>query len=249
LETPGTFKQVAQHWKISDRTVRRWRDLQKKTGSLEPGRFSPGRPRKLSAIQLFLLGFFKLLFPGTPFPFPFFEHSLINIFWFLDALLSQCCAFLQYFGANIEISDTYIVSRGLQALGFTKKKLSHINIRRDPVQRQQWWTLPSPHGVFNVSRDRLVDIDESGIVLYSAERGFGHSPRGRRAVTLSPSPRGTKFTLILAISKNGVIAWDISKNNTSSKKFRDYLHFCLHPALETRGTFFFSFVSFKSNVH
>jgi transposase-like protein len=67
LETPGTLKQVARHWKVSDRTVRRWRDLYKQKGSLEPGRFSPGRPLKLSAFQLFLLGFFKLLFPGNGF--------------------------------------------------------------------------------------------------------------------------------------------------------------------------------------
>jgi hypothetical protein len=120
-------------------------------------------------------------------------------------------------------------------IGFTKKKLSHVNIRRNPLQRQQWWTLLSPHGLFDVPRELLVDIDECSIVLYSAERGFGHAPKGQKAATLSPSPRGTKFTLILAISRSGVIAWDISKTNTTSERFRDFLHFCLHPALGTRG--------------
>jgi hypothetical protein len=59
-------------------------------------------------------------------------------------------------------------------LGFTKKKLSHINAKRDPIQRQMWWTLPAPKGVLNVPRDLLIDIEETSVVLYSAKRGFGH---------------------------------------------------------------------------
>jgi hypothetical protein len=136
-----------------------------------------------------------------------------------------------------------MVSRGLRVLGFTKKKLCHINIRRDPAEREQWWKPPPPEGVLSVPRDLLIDIDETSIVLYTAERGFGHALRDRRAVTLSPSPRGTKYTVILAISYCGVVAWDIAKKNTNSESFRNYLRFCLHPALGRKGTFhsFFSF--------
>jgi hypothetical protein len=65
LQTPGNFKQKADHWRVSERTVRRWSNQLRQKSHLKPGRFSPGRPRKLSALHLFLLGFFKLLFPST----------------------------------------------------------------------------------------------------------------------------------------------------------------------------------------
>jgi hypothetical protein len=102
-------------------------------------------------------------------------------------------------------------------------------------------------GVLNVPRDLLIDIDETSVVLYSAERRFGHAPRGRRATTLSPSPRGTKFTVILAIARNGIVCWDISTQNTDAQKFRQFVHFCLCPALGKKGTIFkFVSVSFDS---
>jgi hypothetical protein len=139
-----------------------------------------------------------------------------------------------------------LVSRGLRVLGFTKKKLCHNNIRRDPAKREQWWKLPPPEGVLNVPRDLLIDIDETSVVLYTTERGFGHALRGRRAVTLSPSHRGTNYSVILAISCRGVVAWDISNKNSNSDNFRNYLCFCLHPAFGRKRYFPFIFSHFFS---
>jgi len=90
-------------------------------------------------------------------------------------------------------------------------------------------------GVLDVPCELLVDIDETGVVLYSAERGFGYSLKGTRAVALSRSQRGTKFTVILAISSRGVVCWDISNENTTAEKFRNFLNRCLNPALQRRG--------------
>jgi transposase len=97
--------------------------------------------------------------------------------------------------------------------------------------------LTPPHGVFNVPRDLLIDIDETGIMLYSSERGFGHALRGQRAVVRSHPARGTKYTLILAIARNGFVRWRITKSNTSTQTFLDFLHFNLNPALNERGFF------------
>jgi transposase-like protein len=65
MQTPGTFKSIAQRWGISERTVRRWRHHLIEKGTLETGPFSPGRPRKLNGLHLFFLGLYKILFPGT----------------------------------------------------------------------------------------------------------------------------------------------------------------------------------------
>jgi hypothetical protein len=46
------------------------------------------------------------------------------------------------------------------------------------------------HGVFNVSRHLLIDIDETGIMLYSSERGFGQALKGQRAIDRSHPAHG-----------------------------------------------------------
>jgi transposase len=61
----GSPKEITERWKISPKTVIRWRKRLALTGSLKPGRLSPGRPRKLSLLLLVLLGLFKLLFPDV----------------------------------------------------------------------------------------------------------------------------------------------------------------------------------------
>lgn len=105
-------------------------------------------------------------------------------------MLSQCIVFLNHFGAQISQTQTSLISRSLKVLGFTKKKLSHVHIKRNEEVRKMWWQLPSPYGVVDVPRALLIDIDETGVVLFTTERGWGHALRGQRAVTKSPPAKG-----------------------------------------------------------
>jgi transposase len=117
LNDPGTVRQRAERWRISQATVYRWLKRQKIKDSLEPGPFSRRRPRKLTRKHIFLLAFFKTLFP--------------------DALFSQCAKFIRHFDPALHITS-YDISRALKRINFTKKKLSRINIKRNSVQRERW---------------------------------------------------------------------------------------------------------------
>jgi hypothetical protein len=81
--------------------------------------------------------------------------------------------------------------------------------------------------------DLLIDIDESSIVLATANRNFGHVPIGHRARVLVPAPRGTKYTLILAISPFiGVVTALVTKENTYAEVFERFLRNYLIPKIK-----------------
>jgi len=79
LNDPGTVRQRAERWRISRATVYRWLKRQKIKGSLEPGPFSRRRPRKLTRKHIFLLAFFKTLFPGTIFHFLYISLTYFDL--------------------------------------------------------------------------------------------------------------------------------------------------------------------------
>jgi transposase len=55
---------VANGLGISQRTIRRWKQRQRLTGSLEPGPYSSGRPRRLTTQQMLLVAIYMLAYPG-----------------------------------------------------------------------------------------------------------------------------------------------------------------------------------------
>jgi hypothetical protein len=92
LNDPGTVRQRAERWRISRATVYRWLKRQKIKGSLEPGPFSRGRPRKLTRKHIFLLAFFKTLFPGTIFHFLYISLTYFDlIFCFFRCFIFSMC--------------------------------------------------------------------------------------------------------------------------------------------------------------
>jgi hypothetical protein len=163
MSSAGSLRRVGKQWQVSPRTLSRWRRQLQLTGNLAPGGFSPGRPRKLSLLHTILLGLFKLIFPGSHFLRIGLFLKYLIVIAFSDALLTQCISFLNYFGAQLQPQQTSLISRNLKMLGFTKKKLCHINVRRNEEQRKMWWILRSPYGVADVPRARLIDIDETGM--------------------------------------------------------------------------------------
>jgi hypothetical protein len=64
----------------------------------------------------------------------------------------------------------------------------------------EFWSLPYPLGVIGTPRRRLIDIDEFGLCIESANRNFGHSLKGLRVRKMGNYGRGeVKVTVILAI--------------------------------------------------
>jgi len=55
---------VAKGLGITKRIIRRWKQRQDLTGSLEPGPYSSARRRQLTIQQMFLVAIYKLSYPG-----------------------------------------------------------------------------------------------------------------------------------------------------------------------------------------
>jgi transposase len=73
-------------------------------------------------------------------------------------------------------------------------------------------------GVFGIPADRLVDIDESGVHLYDANRRFGHGRRGQRIEIGGHSKNpGKRYNVLAAISiPEGVVArWVLTENSSA----------------------------------
>jgi mRNA-degrading endonuclease toxin of MazEF toxin-antitoxin module len=70
----------------------------------------------------------------------------------------------------------------------------------------------------------LIDIDESSVVLATANRTYGHAPIGHRPCVVVPPPHGAKYTLILAVSPVfGVVNALVTKENTNTDVYERFL--------------------------
>ena len=95
--------------------------------------------------------------------------------------------------------------------------------------REAWWTDPDG-GVGGVASERLVFLDESG-VLTDMARLHGRSPRGTRACASAPFGHWTRLTVLGALGHGGVIAAMGVEAATSAAVFHAYLDRVLLPEL------------------
>ncbi len=94
--------------------------------------------------------------------------------------------------------------------------------------REAWRT--DPDGVGGVSPERLVFLDECG-VLTNMARLHGRSPRGARAHGSVPCGHWTRLTVLGALGSKGVVAAMGVEAATSTAVFHAYLEKALLPEL------------------
>ena len=97
-----------------------------------------------------------------------------------QASLAECRLALELERGKI-VSDSTI-SRELQRLGMTRKKMQRYSTRRSEDLRVRWWTQPAHlGGCLGVEWSTMVDIDESSIHYGDSQRKYGHSFSGMPA--------------------------------------------------------------------
>jgi hypothetical protein len=133
---------------------------------------------------LLLLVMFKLIWPQS------------NYF--------ECIVFIANETADAKIFSKKEVSRALQKFGYTTKVTSTIAYQafteHNKHRRQLYWNEPWPLAIYGIPRRLLIDADEFGLHLNSANRKYGSSPRGMRIRKPGNYDRGTiKLTIILAM--------------------------------------------------
>jgi len=95
--------------------------------------------------------------------------------------------------------------------------------------REAWWTDPDG-GVGGVASERLVFLDESG-VLTDMARLHGRSPRGTRACASAPFGHWTRVTVLGALGHEGIVGAMGVEAATSGAVFHAYLDGVLLPEL------------------
>jgi transposase len=101
--------------------------------------------------------------------------------------------------------------------------------REDVAAARATWRT-DPAGVGGVSPERLVFLDECG-VLTNMVRLWGRSPRGTRAHGAAPCGRWTRLTVLGALGTGGVAAAMAVEAATSAQVFRAFLDRVLLPVL------------------
>jgi hypothetical protein len=94
--------------------------------------------------------------------------------------------------------------------------------------REAWWT--DPDGVGGISPERLVFLDECG-VLTNMVRLHGRSPRGTRAHGSAPFGHWTRVTVLGALGAGGIVGAMGVEAATGAAVFHAYLDEVLLPEL------------------
>lgn len=92
-------------------------------------------------------------------------------------------------------------------MGYTRKVLEKTTERVSQEMLDLYFQMEPPGGVFGVPRERLIDVDETGVWLAVIRRKYGHAIKGEKAGTVAPYNVGKKYTAILAIDIHGVVAY------------------------------------------
>jgi len=91
-----------------------------------------------------------------------------------------------------------------QRIGLTRKTGSTSAYQTFlPINKQKrwmFWNLPYPLGIANIRRQDMIDLDECGIELSTADRSIGKAYLGRRVKQSGLYSKSDKLNLLLAIS-------------------------------------------------
>ena len=130
----------------------------------------------------------------------------------------------------------WTVGRALRRCDWTGEKRSlHAaeQGRADVAAARAAWPTDAEAGVGGIAPERLVFLDECG-VLTGMARLYGRGPRGERARGTVPCGRWTRLSLLGALGQEGILAAMSVNAATSGAVFHAYLERVLLPALRER---------------
>ena len=115
------------------------------------------------------------------------------------------------------------------AVDAKKKTLRSTQAATERVQklRGEYWQQ-----VKDIEPHNLVFLDETGVML-GLTRTYARSPRGSRVYDLKPFYRGSRVTVIGAISLTGVVALMTLDGAMDGDAFKVFIEKCLVPQLWT----------------
>ena len=201
-----SFKQIATHLQIGVGTAHRLYARYEATGDVTAHK-QPARPdnRKIDDLhELFIIG----LVHENP---AFYLHEI-------------CANILDATGVSVSGST---VCKVLHRNGITRKKLLRVALQRSVEFRGAFMA-----NILQYPREFIVWVDETGSDRRDALRKFGYALRRQPGVSKRLFTRGQRITAIVAMSSDGVEAYELSVGSTDSSKFLDFVRGSLIPTMQ-----------------
>lgn len=202
IDQGKTQVEVANHYQVSESTVRRYVRQRRETGHLRPKPI-PGRPpTKRAPVEARLQTQLK-------------EQP--------DATLQEHCDRWQAeSGTKVSIST---MSRAIEHLKWTRKKKVLQASERNEEERQQWMEKAKE---LDAKKCRMIDESGSNMAL---TRLSARAPKGKRAYGSVPRNRRKNMTVISCLSREGLGESFIVDGAPNGELFEKYIEQILAPSL------------------
>ena len=188
------FDEAIEIFNVSKRTLNRWRRR------IRPYRQTGGKQRAcMTGLDLMLLS--------------------ICLFFFPRAKADEIAAFIASNGGDIYSRQTIYKRCAELKLGRKRGSLEAYQAftPANILRAEMFWNDNLPLGVANVSRRRLIDVDEAHFTLKSIESKYGRAPKAMRVRDAAHYQRGaTVWNLLIAVEAGNPA---IAPNANGSRQF------------------------------
>jgi transposase len=205
-----SIRKVAKQFQVATRTVQKLLNQSRETGELSPKVPSKKMQSPLEAHQEKILEIVS-------------EHSDWTLWQYCEEVAEET-------GVSV---TTGSMCRFLQRHKITLKKKTYRGerVKSDEVQQQRcefWQQLK------DVKAENIISIDETGI-WQGMERSMARSEEGRKAFSYRDSYKGTKHTIIGAISVDGLVCMKMIEGSMKGADFLAFIKDDLAPNLHSEN--------------
>lgn len=118
---------------------------------------------------------------------------------------------------NVHVSIS-VISRALVELQLTRKKITKTAAERDEQLRTIWEADMAQY----LDPDVFVALDESAVDNRTVQRSHGRSAAGTPCVQRTTFIRGTRYSILPALTTEGIVALDIFEGSVTKERFLDF---------------------------
>ena len=122
----------------------------------------------------------------------------------------------------LEVRDVQ-VSLATLSRTFCRLQLTHKQLSKSPIERNELLCATWQAEYGDIPMEYFVWLDESAVDDKTNQRTDGWSPLGRVCVRRDAFIRGQRFSILPALTVDGIIALDIFEGSVNKVKFSSFL--------------------------
>lgn len=101
--------------------------------------------------------------------------------------------------------------------------MGHKRIAKDALERNELLRATWQAAWGDIPAESFVWLDESSVDDTTNQRRYGWAPFGRPCVRRATFIRGTRYSVLPALSSDGIIALDIFEGSVNKEKFTRFV--------------------------